>query len=756
MVVKMMKWRPWPPMAGKKFHVNMVVQSLQGLSMEDKEKHGEEGEEGKNENVKAKLTVEIKWKGGKGKLSSPFKRRSIKTNCTGEQCIGDNGIVEWNEEFDNVCLLTMLKDSAFHPWDVTFSIISGLSQESKSKPSVIGTAFLNLGEYASTMENINRTTKIPVTCCTGGMAPEAALSVALNFVELRTVPEAIEPVDRISVPSTSSDGGSVSSEKEELSALKAGLRKVKIFRGYVGVGRAKKACREEEGSDGRISSRSEEYEYADVFDTDSGNECDEDEIEDKDSSSFRKSFSYGTLAAVNRVEGIYFGEDENNDSWVTIHKTQVESISRTVEEPCSSDSDHALVQPSMRSLLSWKKRKLSFRSPRARGEPLLNKAYGEEGGDDIDFDRRQLCSPWSKSEDGVAGCVDFGDDHFTIGSWEQRDLVSRDGQMKLSAQVFFATIDQRSERAAGESACTALVAVIADWLHNNTYSMPIKSQFDTLIREGSLEWRNLCEIESYRERFPDRHFDLDTVLEAKIRSLSVTAEKSFVGFFRPEGLGDSFDFLQEAMSFDDIWEEIQKGDAMLAANSEPQIYIVSWNDHFFVLKVEKEAYYIIDTLGERLFEGCNQAYILKFDKDTTVYQLPEEQKPEEEKSSKTQSAPAEISKSAPAEILKSAAEISKSLPTENGNQMQQGGAKVEDASPGEIVESKVVKETLICKGKESCKEFIKGFWAAVPLRELEIDIKKGLLGRVPLHHRLQIEFHFTAQSSSTSMDLTVG
>ncbi|KAE8700904.1 hypothetical protein F3Y22_tig00110551pilonHSYRG00122 [Hibiscus syriacus] len=29
--------------------------------------------------------------------------------------------------------------------------------------------------------------------------------------------------------------------------------------------------------------------------------------------------------------------------------------------------------------------------------------------------------------------------------------------------------------------------------------MPIKSQFDSLIREGSLEWRSLCENESYRD-----------------------------------------------------------------------------------------------------------------------------------------------------------------------------------------------------------------------------------------------------------------
>jgi len=41
--------------------------------------------------------------------------------------------------------------------------------------------------------------------------------------------------------------------------------------------------------------------------------------------------------------------------------------------------------------------------------------------------------------------LDFGDDHFTIGSWEQKDFISKNGQMKLSTQVFFASIDQRSE-----------------------------------------------------------------------------------------------------------------------------------------------------------------------------------------------------------------------------------------------------------------------------------------------------------------------
>ena len=71
------------------------------------------------------------------------------------------------------------------------------------------------------------------------------------------------------------------------------------------------------------------------------------------------------------------------------------------------------------------------------------------------------------------------------------------------------------------------------------------------------------------------------------------------------------------MSFDNIWDEISQN----GSNSN-HVYIVSWNDHFFILKVEHDAYYIIDTLGERLYEGCNQAYVLKFDKDTTIQKLP--------------------------------------------------------------------------------------------------------------------------------------
>lgn len=305
----------------------------------------------------------------------------------------------------------------------------------------------------------------------------------------------------------------------------------------------------------------------------------------------------------------------------------------------------------------------------------------------------------------------FGDDNFAVGSWESREIPSRDGLLKLCTEVFFASIDQRSERAAGQSACTVLVAVIADWFHSNKGTMPIKSQFDSLIREGSLEWRNLCENATYRERFPDKHFDLETILQTKIRPLSVAPGKSFIGFFDPK-LADEdnsmFDFLHGAMSFDGIWDEISRagsqGPSSSSSDASQNMYIVSWNDHFFVLKVDSEAYYILDTLGERLYEGCNQAYILKFDDSTTIHRI----------SSEGNDA-----------VGESQAKECPPVCSEG-----QGNADKE-------------KEAVVCGGKEACKEYIKSFLAAIPVRELQADVRKGLVASTPIHHRLQIEFHYT-------------
>uniref|UniRef100_A0ACD5X3Q1 Uncharacterized protein n=1 Tax=Avena sativa TaxID=4498 RepID=A0ACD5X3Q1_AVESA len=198
------------------------------------------------------------------------------------------------------------------------------------------------------------------------------------------------------------------------------------------------------------------------------------------------------------------------------------------------------------------------------------------------------------------------------------------------------------------------------------------------------------------------------VLHAKIRPLTVAPNKSFVGFFQPESVEDAsgFDFLDGAMSFDNIWEEISR--AAECSSERPTLYVVSWNDHFFVLKVEADAYYIIDTLGERLYEGCDQAYILKFDDKTTIHKAAAEKKEANSDSSTTHHK-----------------DSSESSSTE-----QDSGTDTEESE-------------LVLKGKEACKEYIKSFLAAIPIRELQADIKKGLMASTPLHHRLQIEFHYT-------------
>ncbi|OIW15002.1 hypothetical protein TanjilG_30721 [Lupinus angustifolius] len=274
---------------------------------------------------------------------------------------------------------------------------------------------------------------------------------------------------------------------------------------------------------------------------------------------------------------------------------------------------------------------------------------------------------------------EFQDNNEGPSSWENKEFLSRDGEAKVKMNVFFASFDQRSEQASGESACTVLVALIADWL-NSSMDMPTRAEFDNLITEGSSEWRRLCKNDYYLNLFPDKHFDLETIIEANLRPLTVIPQKSYTGFFSPE----KFECLKGAMSFDEIWDEINSNEDTY--NSEPRIYIVSWNDHFFVLKVEADAYYIIDSLGERLVEGCKQAFILKFDDSSVMY------------------------------------------------------GKVEKKKAFEI----------LCSGKECCKEFIKRFLAAIPLGQLEKEENKGNASNLYLHRQLQIDFHYSSSVSSSS------
>ncbi|KAK4767287.1 hypothetical protein SAY86_015037 [Trapa natans] len=671
MVVKLMRWPPWPLMPPRKYEVRLAVRSLERCTSVPGEM----------------LAVEVRWKGPKVALISSLRRAPVKRNFTRREEVGRDGVVAWEEEFESLCTLSAYRENAFHPWEIVFTVFNGIDQGVKTKLPVVGRASVNLAEFTSAEGQKKFDLGIPLTNESISSDSSPLLRLSLSFIELRTSQATEELEQRAIIPSPAT------APKDELSAVKAGLRKVKMLTRYVSAKRVRKANHVEDfGEDSE------------------GGESDDERT--------RNSFNYGSLAYVNNVGGSFYSNGScgvEDQAWVyySYQRSNV-GTSSPHEDPAASASQQVHGNGPKRGILSWRKRKLTFRSPKSRGEPLLKKAYAEEGGDDIDFDRRQLCFDeslafqWNKMDDGSSAnrssVSEFGDDNFAIGCWETKEVASRDGHMKLQTPVFFASIDQRSEKAAGEGACTALVAVIANWLQLNRDFLPIKSQFDSLVRDGSLEWRNLCDNEMYRQRFPDKHFDLETVLQAEICSLSIVPSKSFIGFFHPDGIDKvGFDFLQGAMSFDEVWDEIRRSASECPRDDEPHIYIVSWNDHFFVLKVESEAYYIIDTLGERLYEGCNQAYILKFDDDTTISKVPETEKSSEEGT------------------------------TASGglDSQQQQHSKEEDVE-------------MVCRGKESCKEYIKSFLAAIPIRELQADMKKGLAGAsAPLHHRLQVEFHYT-------------
>lgn len=687
---------------------------------------------------KTRVAAEVRWKGPKTSGLSSL-RRAVRRNRTREEelapvaaaCEGRAAVtlVAWEEEFESVITLAAASHreaATFQPWELAFTVFTDVNKGPKTKPIILGIASLSLADYATAAEeNIEIILPLSVPC--GATESTPSLHLTLSMVEQRAFQETSDASQRsaVATPLSPSSCDSLPGGKDEVSVIKSGLRKVKILTDMVSARRSKKMCQGNEGSEDNcyVHSDGAEYPYGtESIDEDLDDRTHEDEVADP---SVRKSFSYGSLQSVNYVGGLVYAHakiDGEHEDWI-YYSQRKSDVGYHVEEPQSSAAEETVLPTAKRSILPWRKRKLSLRSLKAKGEPLLKKAYGEEGGDDIDYDRRLLTpsdvSEGSRSEDGsVNGMMsEFGDDNFVVGYWESKEVTSRDGHMKLSSQVFFASIDQRSERAAGESACTSLVAVIADWLQANQDVMPIQSQFDNLIREGSLEWRNLCENQTYRERFPDRHFDLETVLHAKIRPFTVCPSKSFIGFFLPEGADDmrGFDFLDGAMSFDNIWDEISQA-AEFSSSENPTLYIVSWNDHFFLLKVERDAYYIIDTLGERLYEGCSQAYILKFDSNTTIHKLSGEKKP--------------------------------SSPNSSGPLKDSSGS----FSTGQDSEDDIEENILVSKGKESCKEYIKSFLAAIPIRELQGDIKKGLMASTPLHHRLQIEFHYT-KSTPKEADL---
>ncbi|KVI04911.1 hypothetical protein Ccrd_016757, partial [Cynara cardunculus var. scolymus] len=139
-------------------------------------------------------------------------------------------------------------------------------------------------------------------------------------------------------------------EKEELSALKAGLKKVRIFMEYVSI----RAI----------------YLPFDSRSLDKSEEGESNESKENDDSTFRISFSYGTLAYANCTRGSPYEDNVDYYYYYNNHKSDVEDPKR--------------------SILPRKNRTLNI--PKTKHKPLSKKAYAEKGGDDIDFHRYWLSS----------------------------------------------------------------------------------------------------------------------------------------------------------------------------------------------------------------------------------------------------------------------------------------------------------------------------------------------------------------------------
>jgi len=223
--------------------------------------------------------------------------------------------------------------------------------------------------------------------------------LSLNLVELGNAHEASETMPKfvMSAPVSPSPAEVLSTDRNELSPLKAGLQKVKLFKGLSTM-RRKKACHEEEGSDGRNSVRSDDTDLVYPVDTDSLGDSEEGESDEvKEDTSMRKSFSYETLAYAKHAGGSCYTNTSGSEDEDLIFYSHHKSVAGSVYAEGATGEGQ---QSSKRKILPWRKRKLSFRSPKPKGEPLLKKHYGEEGGDDIDFDRRQLSSS-DESSSGV-------------------------------------------------------------------------------------------------------------------------------------------------------------------------------------------------------------------------------------------------------------------------------------------------------------------------------------------------------------------
>lgn len=218
--------------------------------------------------------------------------------------------------------------------------------------------------------------------------------MTLCLLELRNAPESVEVLQSsvVPVPLSPPTCDAFPSEKDESSALKAGLIKVNVLKALLLFRKSKKACQigyvSEENSSPRNIDRQPEYPY----DSDSFDEDHEDVQSIMDDSGERNSFSYANLTSVNCIGGSFSLDMVDNQDMVYYSHRKSDTSYSCVDDTKMFVSEQVTYYIFKRSILSWKKNGLSFKTRKTKVEPLLKKANAAEGGDDIDFDRRQLSS----------------------------------------------------------------------------------------------------------------------------------------------------------------------------------------------------------------------------------------------------------------------------------------------------------------------------------------------------------------------------
>lgn len=195
-------------------------------------------------------------------------------------------------------------------------------------------------------------------------------------------------------------------EKAE-SVVKVGLRKMKTFNHCMSIRQAseKETTSKRDGSSGsesRSPERNLDSESSYPFDTDSQDEADESEENNNASTgAVEPVVTYKTLRHANWARGSFHAgtNPEDEDLIYYSHRSPSAEREDEVSNDAAVSSEQGNGQMTKKRMLSWKKRKLSFRSSKQKGEPLLKKDCLEEGGDDIDFDRRQLSSSDESTSD---------------------------------------------------------------------------------------------------------------------------------------------------------------------------------------------------------------------------------------------------------------------------------------------------------------------------------------------------------------------